>query len=78
MDDIARKSPGRAHPAGLAPALLGLGALALAGCATPPAKWKRIDAFGDALPERDVAAVAAAGAALTFDDYMADVAAGKG
>lgn len=49
-----------------------------AGCATPPAKWKRIDAFGDALPERDVAAVAAAGAAITFDDYMADVAAGKG
>jgi cobalt-zinc-cadmium efflux system outer membrane protein len=36
MDDIARKSPGRAHPAGLARALLGLGALALAGCATPP------------------------------------------
>jgi aspartate/methionine/tyrosine aminotransferase len=36
MDDTARKSPGRAHPAGLAPALLGLSALALAGCATPP------------------------------------------
>lgn len=49
-----------------------------ANCATPPAKWKRIDAFGDALPARDVDAVAAAGAAITFDDYMADVAAGKG
>lgn len=49
-----------------------------ANCATPPAKWKRIDAFGDALPARDVDAVAAAGATITFDDYMADVAAGKG
>ncbi len=49
-----------------------------AGCATPPAKWKRIDAFGDALPARDVAAVAAAGAPITFDAYMADVAAGQG
>lgn len=49
-----------------------------AGCATPPAKWKRIDAFGDALPARDVAAVAAAGAPITFDAYMADVAAGHG
>lgn len=49
-----------------------------ASCATPPAKWKRIDAFGDALPARDVAAVTAAGAAITFDAYMADVAAGQG
>lgn len=49
-----------------------------AGCATPPAKWKRIDAFGDVLPARDAAAVAAAGAAISFDDYMADVAAGQG
>ena len=49
-----------------------------AGCATPPAKWKRIDAFGDALPARDVEAVAAAGAPITFDAYMADVAAGQG
>lgn len=48
------------------------------GCATPPAKWKRIDAFGDALPARDVEAVAAAGPAISFDDYMADVAAGQG
>jgi len=49
-----------------------------AGCATPPAKWKRIDAFGDVLPARDAAAVAAAGAAISFDDYMADVAVGQG
>lgn len=49
-----------------------------AGCATPPAKWKRIDAFGDALPARDVEPVAAAGGPITFEAYMADVAAGQG
>ena len=51
---------------------------ATASCAPHPAKCKRIDAFGDALPARDVAAVNAAGAAITFDAYMADVAAGQG
>lgn len=49
-----------------------------AGCVTPPAKWKRIDAFSDALPARDVAPVAAAGEPITFEAYMADVAAGQG
>lgn len=49
-----------------------------AGCATPPAKWKRIDAFGDALPARDLAPVAAAGGAITFDQYIADLMEGNG
>lgn len=48
------------------------------GCATPPAKWKRIDAFGDTLPARDLAPVAAAGGPISFDDYIADLMQGNG
>jgi predicted pyridoxine 5'-phosphate oxidase superfamily flavin-nucleotide-binding protein len=49
-----------------------------AGCVTPPAQWKRIDLFSDALPARDVEEIAALGASITFDDYLAKAALGEG
>lgn len=47
-------------------------------CETPVAQWKRIDAFGDTLNARDAAAVAAAGGAISYDDYVAKAQAGEG
>jgi predicted pyridoxine 5'-phosphate oxidase superfamily flavin-nucleotide-binding protein len=49
-----------------------------ADCNVPPAKWKRIDLFADALPARDVAPVAASGGPITFDEYMVAVASKDG
>lgn len=49
-----------------------------ANCETPVAQWKRIDIFGDALPAEDAAAVAKAGGAISWDDYVAKAQAGEG
>jgi len=47
-------------------------------CAAPVAQWKRIDLLQDVLPARDQSGVAAAGGAITFDDYAAQAARGEG
>lgn len=48
-----------------------------AGCA-PLAKWKRIDAFQDVLPARDMDRVGDAGGQITLEHYFAEAQAGRG
>jgi uncharacterized protein len=49
-----------------------------AACETPLAEWKRIDMIQDALPGKDVGRAETAGGLITIEQWMANVAQGKG
>jgi uncharacterized protein len=49
-----------------------------AACETPMAEWKRIDMIQDALPAKDVGQAEKAGGLITIEEWMGNVAQGKG
>jgi len=50
----------------------------VAACETPLAEWKRIDMLQDALPGKDVGRAEKAGGTITIEEWMTNVAQGKG
>jgi len=49
-----------------------------AACETPLAEWKRIDMIQDALPAKDVGRAEKAGGLITIEEWVGNVAKGKG
>ena len=49
-----------------------------AECETPLAEWKRIDMIQDALPAKDVGRAEKAGGLITIEEWVGNVAQGKG
>lgn len=49
-----------------------------AGCVTPFAQWKRIDAIAETLPDAERAELESAGGAISYEAYVAKARAGEG